>query len=308
MRWRRNRGAGLAESVAPAEAPAAGPSRATEFFFRNDGADPGRVVVVHHLEKTAGTSLREMVRENLPASELERGPDLLSLRYVPDEALRWYREWYGSLDEERRSRLCCVMSHTGGYLVPWLDRPVEALVLVREPVGRVLSFYFHKRRNALRRRGPEASFNLLERVYETLGRDRPPNAWRQFFNWQSRSLLSLFHDVSDFPISAEPSPDADLLRARLRTIVDEVFFVGVQDRFEQYVALLGRRYGWSAIVRHHKANPHPADAHVVSPEMIETIRAYNWLDAELYDLCREAQERREAELATAVAQGQRLAG
>ena len=275
--------------------PVAGQSRATEFFFRKEGAGTSPLVVVHHIEKTAGTSLRHMVRENLPPADLERGPDLLSLRYAPDEAARWYRDWYAALDSERRARLCCVMSHSAGHLLPELDDPFEALVLVRKPVDRVLSFYFHKRRNNLRRRGADAPFNLLEKVYETLGRDRAPKAWRQFFNWQSRSLLALFHDVSDFPVSAGPSPDADLLRARLRAIVEDVFFPGVQDRFEQYLALLSTRFGWKVVNRRSKSNPDPEGPSQLPPETIDLIRAYNWLDAELYELCRAVQERREAE-------------
>jgi hypothetical protein len=254
------------------------------------------VVVLHHIEKTAGTSLRQMVRENVPLADVEYGPDLLSLRYEPEEAARWYRDWYVSLDGARRCRLCCVMSHSAGHILPALDRPFEALVLVRKPVDRVLSFYLHKRRNHLRRRPPGTPFNLLEKVYETLGGEGSPNAWRQFFNFQSRSLLALFHDVSDFPISKGPSPDADVLRARLRSIVEDVFFPGVQNRFERYLELLAKRYGWNVVMRRSKTNPEPERTSIVSVETIETIRAYNWLDAELYELCRSVQERHEAEL------------
>ena len=292
MPWRRSRATETEASVdrRAGEPRSPGQSRARELFFRTDGAEPGPVIVVHHIEKTAGTSLREVVRANLPPVEAEIAPDLRPLRYDPDEALRWYRDWYRSLAEERRRRLCCAMSHTAGYLLPALDRPFDALVLVRRPVDRVLSFYSHKWRNHARKLGPEAPFNLLEKAYQTLGRGRAPRAWQQFFNWQSRSLLSIFHDVSDLPISAGPPPDADVWRERLHPLVDEVFVVGVQDRFDEYVRLLSRRYGWRAFVPRNKVNPRPAAAEV-APEMIETIRAYNWLDAELYELCSRVQDR-----------------
>jgi len=149
-----------------------------------------------------------------------------------------------------------------------------------------------------RRRDPGTPFNLLEKAYETPFPDRPPRAWQQFFNWQSRSLLSIFHDISALRVSAGPSADADLWRVRLRELVDEVFFVGIQDRFEQYVALLARRYGWQVFVPHSKPNPLPRASAEVSAEMRETILAYNWLDAELYELCQQAQERRELESPT----------
>jgi hypothetical protein len=303
MRWRR---AQSGQAVRAEQAR--GQSRAREVFFRPPGSDPAPLIVFHHIEKTAGTSLRRVLRANLPPVDAEVGPDLRQLRYDPEAALRWYRGWYESLEPERRTRLCCVMSHTAGYVVPALDRPVEALVLVRGPVDRVLSFYFHKRRNHLRRRGPDASFNLLERVYETPFPQRPPRAWQQFFNWQSRVLLSIYHDISAFPVSAGPSPDADLWRARLRDLVEGTFFVGVQDRLEQYVGLLARRYGWQAFVPHDKPNPQPRASEGVPADVRDTILAHNWLDAELHQLCRQIQERRERDATAAGSAPERLAG
>jgi hypothetical protein len=117
----------------------------------------------------------------------------------------------------------------------------------------------------------------------------------QLCNWQSRALLSVFHDVSELEPSAGPGADADLWRARLRELVEDVFLVGVQDRFEQYVDVLARRYGWEAFVPQSKVNPERPPLSEVPAELRETILAYNWLDAELYDLCRQAQQRREAE-------------
>ena len=43
------------------------------------------------------------------------------------------------------------MSHWAGYLLPSSTVPSDALALVREPVDRTLSYYYHKQR----RRGPE---------------------------------------------------------------------------------------------------------------------------------------------------------
>jgi len=237
-----------------------------------------------------------VIRANLPPAAVEITPDLRDLRYAPEELLGWYRDWYRSLDADRRGRLCCVMSHSAGYLLPALDRPAETLVLVREPVDRVLSFYWEKRRNYLRRRDPGTTFNLAEKVYATPRPDNPPQSWPQFFNWQSRSLLSVFYDVSELPATAEPSRDADLWRARLRELVDGVFLVGVQDRLAPYVDLLARRFGWNdtEIPRAGVNRQRPPMAQG-SPRLRELILAHNWLDAELYELCRPAQERREAE-------------
>jgi hypothetical protein len=273
-------------------------SAATEAFFRTDGEHSGPLIIVFHIQKTGGTALREVVRTNLPPVDVEIAHDLRDFRYEPDALLNWHRDWYRALDEERRARFCCMMSHSAGYLLPALDRPAETLVVVREPVDRVLSFYWEKRRNFLKRRDPNTPFNLLEMVYATPPARRPPQSWRQFFNWQSRSLLSIFHDVSELPSTAGPSPDADLWRSRLRELVEGgTVFVGVQDRLDRYVDSLARRFGWeTTFVPQRGVNRHrPRLSQSSVGEEREKILAYNWLDAELYELCREIQTRREAE-------------
>jgi hypothetical protein len=279
------------------------PSGSTETYYRRDAAQ-GPLIVVYHIQKTAGTSLRRLVRANLPPSEPVLEQDLQKLRYRPDELLRWHRDWYGGLDPARRARLCCVMSHSAGYLLPALDRPFEALVLVREPVDRVLSFYYYKRR---RPSEPEWSrrredFFPLERIYAAdeaerarFARPARLEAWEQFFNWQSRSLLSVFHDVSGLTFTAGPSADADLWRARLRELVERVFYVGVQGRFDRYAELLARRFGWRIVAARSKVNERRPPVDALPASLRETIRAYNWLDAELYQLCHDLQVAREAE-------------
>jgi hypothetical protein len=280
------------------------PSGSTEAYFRSDGANSGPLFIVYHVQKTAGTSLRQLTRANLPPSDVEITPDLRKLRYRPDELLSWYSAWYRRLDADRRARLCCVMSHSAGYLLPALDRPAVTLVLVREPVDRVLSFYYYKRRrDEPHRSGGGDDFLSLDQIYaldeDDRARLRRParlESWDQFFNWQSRCLLSVFHDVSDLAYSAGPPTDADVWRTRLRELLEQVFFVGVQDRFAAYVGLLARRFGWTAFLPSSKVNtrrpPHDAE---LTASLREEILAYNWLDTELYELSRQAQERYESE-------------
>jgi hypothetical protein len=252
--------------------------------------------VVCHISKTAGTALRRVVRANLADAEVEVVENLRYVARTPAERLEWFREWYGSLDDERRARLCCVMSHWAGYLLPALDRPADAPVLVREPLDRTLSYYFHKQRQH-----PEWSLSSLERLAERRAspdwRSAPESELldRLFNNWQSRSLLSVFHDVSDLEGSTDPSGDADSWRTRLRDLVDRVYLVGVQDRFEQYVSLLARRYGWRDVrVPHAKVNPQRPAEPDVTAHLRDATLSFNWLDVELHERARQAQIERES--------------
>ncbi len=254
-----------------------------EAFFRTDG-ESGPLLVVYHVQKTAGTSLRRVVRANLPPADAELLSYLHKEARTPPELLAWHEQWYRSLDDDRRARLCCVMSHWAGYLLPALDRPSDPLVLVREPVDRTLSYYWFKQR----RRGPGRPLEPLDRLYELHGNRsdgaRRPALWDQLCNWQSRALLSVFHDTARLEHSPGPPADADLWRQRLRDLVERVYLVGVQDRFAEYLEVLARRYGWEIFEPRSKVNPvRPAEE--ISPGLRETILAYNWLDAELYALC-----------------------
>jgi hypothetical protein len=290
MRWRRSGNQGLTEYVPKPRHEIKGRSGVAQAFFRSNPDDPAPLIVVYHIQKTAGTSLRRVVRANLPPADVEVIPNLSPSARTPVRLLDSHRQWYETLDDARRARLCCVMSHWAGYLLPALDRPAESLALVREPVDRTLSYYHFKQR----RRGPERPLEPLEQLYET-GAGGRIELMAQLCNWQSRALLSVFHDVSELEHSAGPPVDADLWRARLRNLVEDVFLVGVQDRFEQYVDVLVRRYGWNALVPHSKVNPQRPPLSEISSELRETILAYNWLDTELYELGLLAQQRREAE-------------
>ena len=168
-------------------------SAATEVFY---GSANGKLIVVYHIQKTAGTALRHVVRRNLGGAEVELQPGLAELRHERTELLDRYAQWYGGLDEERRSRLCCVMSHLAGYLLPALDRPADALVLVREPVDRTLSYWHAK----ARRREGRKQMPSLEEIYAREPDPAKPERWEQFHNWQSRALLSVFHDVTELPL------------------------------------------------------------------------------------------------------------
>jgi hypothetical protein len=185
------------------------------------------------------------------------------------------------LDEERRTRLCCVMSHLAGYLLPALDRPADALVLVREPVDRTLSYWHAK----ARRREGRKQMPPLEEIYAREPDPAKPERWEQFHNWQSRALLSVFYDVAELPLTAE-DPTAPDWRAKLRDLVGRVYTVGVQDRFEEFVASLAERYGWTVSTPRSKVNPNRRPASDLSADARERILAANWLDAELYEVVR----------------------
>ena len=166
-------------------------------------------------------------------------------------------------------------------------------MLVREPVDRVLSFYCEKRRNFLRGREARAHFNLLEAGYEPPTGKGPPQAWPQFLTTGRAAACSRFSTTSpSCRLSRGPSPDADLWRGRLRELVDRVFLVGVQDGSGRSSARSPGGWAGAPFAPRSGVNRVRPALSESPPEVRQMILEYNWLDAELHELCRAAQAAR----------------
>ncbi len=249
----------------------------------------------HHLAKNAGSSLGQVIRANYEPGELYENYQL-----TPSiDGRQWWREWYGSLDEQRRARLRCVGSHTAQFLFPVVcDRPVTAFTVLRDPVERVRSLYNHALWQQRRRRAAGQPLHrellanaILERrwtlkdIYRELGGRDPasvPLVFRIFFNGQTRELLANTDAVTTLPLTT----GADLERHR-RLVLDllsERYVVGTQDRFSQSVRLFAERFAWPQAFLP-RANVATGDRGGVEidAETRELARAYNPLDAELHE-------------------------
>ena len=83
-------------------------------------------------------------------------------------------------------------------------------------------------------------------------------------------------------MSNGPPETADVWRARLRSVLDEHYVVGVQEHFAEAVKLFAGEFGWQRLiapqVRVNTARPRELG----DEETRELILAYNWLDAELH--------------------------
>jgi hypothetical protein len=259
-------------------------SRGVEMWFAQSGQTPERVVLFHHIPKTAGSSLRVLMRENLGGLAHVREPFPISHRPSP-ELQTWYRTMHASLPPDRRRSLVCVTGHGANYLLDEIEAPVEALTVLREPVDFAISwFHFHRRTSH-----PDRAAHLptLESVYERLSGATPGGkglATRStpYFNGQARSLLAPHHDVSALALSDGPPPDADLWRERLFELVEARYWVGLREHFAEFAGAVAERYGWRAFVPLEKVNPSRPAVEELPDATRATIRAHNWLDVELH--------------------------
>ncbi|MEX2457745.1 MAG: sulfotransferase family 2 domain-containing protein [Actinomycetota bacterium] len=241
-----------------------------------------RAVVFLHVPKTAGSTLRQVLRRRFAPGEVW-APDVPGggagerpyLRYLRGEAGRTglepgnpndrYLRTLAELPPDRVREMRLLLGHFWFGIHEALPIPSTYVTMLRDPVSRVLSLYAHRRAH----HGIDRS---LEH-YLTERRD-----W-EIDNGQTRRLAGRGHGGD---VRFDPATDAmlDLAKRHLR---DAVSVVGVTERFDDFVAMLGEEFGWRRLTyvsrnvsRERLREPD------LSEDVLRTIRAHNELDVELY--------------------------
>lgn len=227
--------------------------------------EPKRFFIVH-LQKTAGTSLRDRFRATFPDTAIypnaSDGRDKrLSVISVTHLLERW---------RERRDEIRLVAGHFPLSTIELLDADFVTLSILRAPVERTLSYLRHQRKLNRDDRGLS-----LEAIYDDPFR----------FNGLIRN-----HMVRMFSIGADEMAAGDGVltdvgdsRERIERAKDAVAGLdgfGLQPSFEEFWDEFARRHGLvvGEPTRSNTTEPEPAPA-----ALIERIERDNALDQELFD-------------------------
>ena len=181
-----------------------------------------------HVMKTAGRTLRHHIKANFEEDEFYpcRGldADMLSanigLRYLT------------GLPPSRRARIRAYSGHFPFVAVELLGEEVTTITILRDPVARTLSFL--RARKATHHPDDAVS---LEEIYEE------PLLFAALIRDHQAKLFALTADDEPGSYMRGLEIDADRLELAKRNL-DSVDVVGTQDRFEELLSELGRRFGW----------------------------------------------------------------
>jgi len=131
------------------------------------------LLIFHHIQKTAGSSLANIIRENYAADEI--------LGVFPNQfSVDWYRKFYDSLSSERKISVRCIAAHSAHFIIPTLiekQHPFQAFSLLRDPVYRAMSLYHFCKKRAFvgQARGAQKGRKIyelnwkIEDIYLNLG-------------------------------------------------------------------------------------------------------------------------------------------
>jgi hypothetical protein len=217
-----------------------------------------------HIQKTAGGTLRHFIRSHLPRGALypEGGFD-------PDPLPSyWELDYMRSITGERRAAIRAYVGHFPYIACRLVGPEVTTLTVLRDPIERTVSYL------KMRSRDPERSGLSLEEIY-----DHPFDFPCFIHNHQAKVFAMTLDDkLESFMDRIEMTPQ------RLETAKEHlasVDLLGLQERSDEILDLVARRYGWTVDV--------VADQHVSTGDweipagLLERIAEDNAADIEFYE-------------------------
>jgi Galactose-3-O-sulfotransferase len=246
-----------------------------EIAGNRQGTAAGPTLIFLHIGKTAGTSLRQVLRRNYrPAEALRVG--------TPERPREETLDQFATLPEHTRESARLLFGHMVYGLHTAVPRDSTYITMVRKPKSLVLSQY----RFVLRRTG----HRLHERVVsENMGIEEYIRSGisLEMDNSQTRAI------AGDLSTPYGECTDAMLDTAKAN-IERDFAVVGLTERFDETLVLLQKTFGWSKL-HYVRANVAPHSPIELSDEANALIKEHNRLDDELY---RFASERFDAAIAT----------
>jgi hypothetical protein len=187
-------------------------------------------------------------------------------------------DYLTSLPAKRRDDIRVFTGHFPFVATQLLEMDLTTITLLRDPVERTLSYlqhcqHYHERHRGLR----------LEEIYED----------HLFFQ-----LFIKDHQAKMFALTADDQPrsymhqldvDADRL-ALAKANLERVDAVGTQDRFDQLLIELNRRFGWPIVAVDDK---HVSPARDATASFRRRIAEDNAADMEFFEHARQLCERRQ---------------
>ncbi len=238
----------------------------------NGPAAPGRRLVFLHIPKTAGSTLRRII-------ERQYDPDLIFTL----EGWRVREKDFRDLPADDRARIQVLAGHQFFGLHELLPEPSSYVTMLRDPVERLISQYYHILRSPehyLHRQVTEDRLSLAEFAAADLA--------PELDNGQVRYLAGLKDQGRRCT--------AEHLEIAKRHLAERFLVAGLAERFDESVLLMKHLLGWRLPVytRTNVARNRPPRSTIPAPT-IEALRRACSLDRELYSHASRLLDRQVAE-------------
>lgn len=228
-----------------------------------------RTVIFLHLGKTAGSTLRQVLRRNYTAREILKADRPGTPR---EETL----DDFARVPTARRESARLVIGHTIFGIHEMLPQPSTYVTMIRDPFKLVLSqyrFVLRRPRHRLHEAVTSGGLSLADYIRSGISKEMD--------NGQTRAIAG---DTSTpFGQCTE-----DMLRAAQRNIEEYFAVTGLTERFDEALILLRRALAWSHLC-YVRANVSPSRSSLeeLPRATVRLIEEHTALDRELYAFVRQ---------------------
>jgi hypothetical protein len=228
-----------------------------------------QTIVFLHIPKTAGSTLNSIMERQYSRRQFY---SLYPTRLYPDGNAKQFH----SMSTEQRAQLRLLTGHVGYGFHCELPNPVTYFTLLRDPIERVISFYYYVRRNA----GHYLhDYTLAQNL--SLPQFVASGSTEVNDNLSVRMISGHWKDIAYGQCTRE------MLEMAKQNLREYFAVVGLAERFDESLLLLKQAFGWRNVyyMRHNVTQDRPRQGEL-PVDTLNLIRQHNQLDGDLYDFAR----------------------
>ncbi len=239
---------------------------------RNLGFEKDQTVIFLHIAKTAGTTFMDRIIKP------QFHPDAIyeSRTYRPISELKKF-------PEKQKAKIKVLMGHFGYGWHRFLSQPSTYVTIFRDPVDRVISYYYFVR---------QYSDDPLRKEAQKMGlKDFVSSGISiQLDNGQTRLISGIDNGPDETDVGFGHC-SADHLELAKKNMREHFSFVGFTERFNESMILSKRLLGWDApFYIKKKVNRDRLSKKDIPNSTLKCIEKYNELDIKLYKAAKEMYE------------------
>ena len=226
---------------------------------------PPTTIFVHIL-KTAGTTLNAIIERHFPP---QRTFATFPVRHHPDGSIDGFMQ----LTEQEKAQIDVLYGHMSYGLHAHLPRPARYLTILRNPVDRVISRYYHIYRDPHSQLHDEIASGAMDLEKFVIHMAEAG----EMDNLQTRMIAGNWQERGYGPC------DEEMLAVAKRNLRDHFEVVGLTERFDESCLLIQRAFGWPEMyyTKRNVGRKRPRKADIPAASL-HTVAKYNQMDIELY--------------------------
>jgi hypothetical protein len=217
------------------------------------------VLIFLHNMRTGGETLRTIVARQYDQHEV------CTVLGKPESASN-----IPEIQDVDLEKIKVVQGHIPFGIHEAIPRPARYVALLRDPIDRVISLYYHILEN------PKLGYHRMAREHlSSLPAFVANGTFSEIDNGQTRRLSGIYPEFGHC--------SGDMLEGAKRNLGRHFAVVGTTERFDESLLLMKRALGWRHLFYHkiNVAKTRP-DRESVSADALELIERHNALDTELF--------------------------